>query len=142
MAQLVEDRTVPEGLLDSLAALAGPEAGKQILEGVRRHLKLPLQVGLRASFTLGLHQLFTSIRGCARAAEAAAACRVLNQLYTSLYSVRIASANCKVDRDSNLDMRGLVPCSVTACPGQVLSQQNDHCALPAGFPISSLLRRV
>ena len=47
----MEDRTVPEGLLDSLAALAGPEAGQRILEGVRRHLKLPLQARLYTGFT-------------------------------------------------------------------------------------------
>uniref|UniRef100_A0A7S0MEA9 MI domain-containing protein n=1 Tax=Cryptomonas curvata TaxID=233186 RepID=A0A7S0MEA9_9CRYP len=44
LAHLVEDKTLPEAFLDSVVALAGPDAGPRIVEGVRGQLKLPLQV--------------------------------------------------------------------------------------------------
>ena len=44
IAHLVEDKTVPEALLDSVPALAGASLGARIVEGVRGQLTLPLQV--------------------------------------------------------------------------------------------------
>ena len=44
MAHLVEDKTVPEGLVESVGALAGAELGGRIAEGVRGQLRLPLAV--------------------------------------------------------------------------------------------------
>jgi hypothetical protein len=44
IAHLVEDKTVPETLLDSVGTLAGAELGGRIVEGVKGQLRLPLQV--------------------------------------------------------------------------------------------------
>ena len=61
MAHLIEDKTVPESILDSVDSLAGSSIGPQLVSGVKSLLTLPLQVTeLKAKARSAIQEYFIS----------------------------------------------------------------------------------